>query len=548
MSKQLRMIAILAAMTVGVANAQKNTSPFQQPNRWTIGITTGATSPFHDVRRAEYVNVGDLSYNLGAHLTAWQSPAFGIRGQMTYGQVGGQINQAQYISRLGLAGVTEASTTYFAGDLLGVINFSGFGLKGQQASIKERRWNFYGILGLGFISYSARLRDLNTNQFLPATDFGRSSGIAMNIPVGLGLSYKVAPKFHIDFDLLMRNLNTNNFDGLAVQKGQGPGLNEPHFGRNLDKFATANISFVFHLGSNRQGNSNYWNRSYFQQYYAQSTEENNRLENKVSELTRKNQDQDVTIADLAEKIASLERQLRSSEAEMRKDSDGDGVPDVFDKEDTRWDLSGLIPSPCGWSEEEIKQLRDKAARNDRIFVDGSGVALDIDNDGIPDHLDKCPTVPGIPSCHGCKPEPKAETVKIMTDLQSVEFESGLSDFVDCGRKRSRAEQEACRQKQEQDMENLRNLVNYLNEVSNTMFKLRITGHTDDVGSAESNMELSRQRALSVKARLVSMGVSADRIITEGRGEEDPKFGPSGTDGNFTAADRNRNRRIELAIE
>lgn len=136
----------------------------------------------------------------------------------------------------------------------------------------------------------------------------------------------------------------------------------------------------------------------------------------------------------------------------------------------------------------------------------------------------------------------------MTDLQSVEFESGLSDFVDCGRKRSRAEQEACRQKQAQDMENLRNLVNYLNEVSNTMFKLRITGHTDDVGSAESNMELSRQRAQSVKAGLVSMGVSAERIITEGRGEEDPKFGPSGMHVIFIAADRNRIRRIELATE
>jgi len=146
------------------------------------------------------------------------------------------------------------------------------------------------------------------------------------------------------------------------------------------------------------------------------------------------------------------------------------------------------------------------------------------------------------------PETKQETVKILTDLQSLEFESGKSDFVDCANKRTKVLQDECRAKQAKDMENLQGLVAYLNEEQSKIFKLRIAGHTDDVGNAEANNTLSYERANSVKARLVAMGVEESRILVEGRGESEPKFGPSGPNGTFTNADRGRNRRIEFIIE
>jgi len=53
-------------------------------------------------------------------------------------------------------------------------------------------------------------------------------------------------------------------------------------------------------------------------------------------------------------------------------------------------------------------------------------------------------------------------------------------------------------------------------------KFRIAGHTDNVGSASRNLELSARRAQAVKDYLVKTGqVSPDRLVTVGRGSKEP---------------------------
>jgi len=47
------------------------------------------------------------------------------------------------------------------------------------------------------------------------------------------------------------------------------------------------------------------------------------------------------------------------------------------------------------------------------------------------------------------------------------------------------------------------------------------GHADRLGSDAYNMKLSARRADSVKAYLVSKGVAASRVYTEGKGERQP---------------------------
>lgn len=73
------------------------------------------------------------------------------------------------------------------------------------------------------------------------------------------------------------------------------------------------------------------------------------------------------------------------------------------------------------------------------------------------------------------------------------------------------------------------------------WKLRITGHTDNTGSTGFNLKLSKARAEAVKAYLVSKGVSADRITTDGLGASKPIAS------NDTAEGRNANRRVEFLI-
>lgn len=75
---------------------------------------------------------------------------------------------------------------------------------------------------------------------------------------------------------------------------------------------------------------------------------------------------------------------------------------------------------------------------------------------------------------------------------------------------------------------------------NSSWKLRVEGHTDNIGTSEFNMDLSRRRAESVKKELVAnYNVVASRLTTEGFGASRPK------ESNDTLGGRARNRRVEL---
>ncbi|OLF37018.1 MULTISPECIES: OmpA family protein [unclassified Psychrobacter] len=81
--------------------------------------------------------------------------------------------------------------------------------------------------------------------------------------------------------------------------------------------------------------------------------------------------------------------------------------------------------------------------------------------------------------------------------------------------------------------------NIIQEVPN--IELVIIGHTDNLASDAYNMELSRDRAESVKEYLVSKGVDASKLTTKGMGESDPIADNSTEQGRF------RNRRIEFSV-
>jgi OOP family OmpA-OmpF porin len=70
----------------------------------------------------------------------------------------------------------------------------------------------------------------------------------------------------------------------------------------------------------------------------------------------------------------------------------------------------------------------------------------------------------------------------------------------------------------------------------------VIGHTDDVGAAQMNQQLSERRAEAVKAYLVSRGVAANKIQTSGRGESDPIAD------NKTAEGRAKNRRVHVEVK
>ena len=71
------------------------------------------------------------------------------------------------------------------------------------------------------------------------------------------------------------------------------------------------------------------------------------------------------------------------------------------------------------------------------------------------------------------------------------------------------------------------------------WKAELTGHTDDIGSDEYNIELSRNRAQNVGQYLISRGIDAGRLSIQGFGKQQPQAPPKDEEA------RTLNRRVEV---
>lgn len=84
---------------------------------------------------------------------------------------------------------------------------------------------------------------------------------------------------------------------------------------------------------------------------------------------------------------------------------------------------------------------------------------------------------------------------------------------------------------------LNNIVQMMN--AHPELKFEISGHTDSDGNDATNLSLSSERANVVKNKLVSLGISAERLTTKGYGETKP------ISDNTTAEGKANNRRVEF---
>lgn len=204
------------------------------------------------------------------------------------------------------------------------------------------------------------------------------------------------------------------------------------------------------------------------------------------------------------------------------DSDGDGIQD---SEDGCPNVKGLdIFKGCPDTDGDgVEDSLDKCADTPSgVKVDESGCVMDTDGDGINDLEDNCPTIAGVVANNGC-PELKPEVKQLFQKaLQGIQFETGRATI----KKVSFPIMDAIT-KVMQD---------------NPSYKLLISGYTDNVGSDQTNLTLSKNRADAVANYLITHGINPLRISSAGYGETMP------VDTNETAAGRTRNRRVEFKVE
>jgi OmpA-OmpF porin, OOP family len=191
----------------------------------------------------------------------------------------------------------------------------------------------------------------------------------------------------------------------------------------------------------------------------------------------------------------------------------------------------------------------------------NGCPPDRDADGVLDTDDACPDVPGVktsdPKTNGCPPDPDRDKDGIPNDADACPDEPGKQSpdpkkngcplaFVAQGQIKILDQVKfvtgsAAIQPGKDSEDVLAAVLKVLTDHAEIK-RVRVEGHTDNVGAATLNKKLSQSRAGSVVAWLIKRGVAKDRLVAAGFGMERP------ITGNGTPEGRRDNRRVEFHIE
>ena len=146
-------------------------------------------------------------------------------------------------------------------------------------------------------------------------------------------------------------------------------------------------------------------------------------------------------------------------------------------------------------------------------VKTNGCEVDSDGDGVKDSADRCPDTSKefLTDGFGC---PQTATLELYFPPNSAEISEQLID-------------------------DLKSFSKFL--VENPGYQVVIYGHTDSIGDAAFNKQLSQKRANATKKVLERYGIKSTRLTAIGKGEEEPVAD------NMYEEGRAKNRRIEVEL-
>ena len=449
-------LALLAAILPGTILAQNNdkfysgdkNNPFTQEdkkfNDWAISAGVGVPL----VQSADLTSIkngnGKNLFGYSAYLSVDKAITHAFGLNLQYEMGETKQGMVNLKKDAGLG----ARTQYQALSLLGDINFSNLLRRSDNHS--PFRWALHGYAGVGTLGYKAYRQDadpLNPNNKLGEkliTDVQFLKKLSLFGQAGAGLKFNVNRRIDIEGRLMYVVTGDDNFDG-----GDGGvySLNTSNAREEQysDNFFNATLGISLKLG--KHASHLMWHDPLKEIYY------------RLDVLENKNVDVEVC---------------------KKGDGDNDGVCDDWDRQ---------LDTPAG-------------AR-----VDGAGVALDADLDGVIDLKDKCVTVPGPVENDGC-PKVVAPVAPAAVDNSQVasDIQAALKDLLfNLGKSTVGPE----------SISKLDLAANLIKSTNGGTFLL--IGHTDKKGSDAANLKLSQLRAAEVVKELVKRGGAPSQLKSKGVG-------------------------------
>ena len=397
--------------------------------KFSIGVNAGALRPSiitgggNDFTKPMYT----LGY--GANLKYQFSHRFGVQADLLMGKVKGN-NDKDYSN--GLPATDRANSSFetkidYAASLSGVLTFGSINWLNNNTRVVP-----YLTGGGGVISYKPTT--IATGSTTEVEFDGGKAQSEFFVPVGVGLKFMLSDLINLDLGYRANFVDNDNFDGTTQVQGN----------IHKDKFSYGFLGLEFALGAKQKKQLMF--------------------DNPAAKLNNILQSQ----------ITSIQTQVDTLKT-ATTDSDGDGVPDMFDR---------CPNTPEG------------------VGVDSHGCPLDTDGDGVPDYLDKeliTPTACQPVDADGVGKCPEPDCCKNMVaadacnlgDMPSISFRGGNNTLSNDAK--AMLATVASKMK------------------ANAECSITVTGYPV---ASKASQALCNRRANAVKNYLVEVeGISADRVMT-----------------------------------
>ncbi|WP_316810721.1 OmpA family protein [Pedobacter heparinus] len=263
-----------------------------QYRTWSLGVNGGVLSPFVAIGGSNDFTNADVNLGYGISLRKQFGHVIGVEGNVFRGKVSGNNKDAPS----GMVnGISEFETELaYAADLRAVFNIGSIDFLRRENSV-----NFFLTAGYGAAAYRTALNGADVKD-VPENkgDNGDKKYIKeAYIPVGAGVKFKVSERVSFNLGYTMHFLDGDNFDGVYAK------------GTSKDKFSYGYAGLEFSLGSKSKSNIDWVNP----------------LAVMYDELKDPSLRQEVEA--LKNRVSNIEKSVE----DLKKDSDGDGVADQFDK-------------------------------------------------------------------------------------------------------------------------------------------------------------------------------------------------------------------------